>query len=263
MKHENEVNSKAGTLKRKTTISNLIGEISKSASMLLIAVAGFGMMSFTQDDTSVNSVDTNLNIKKEASVAVTTAIVDAEACCGLAIAQPGDEIKKALYISLPTANRLLNADREAANRFEAEVSSRRLWSMDIVDATKKADAEMNFNFKVSNMAVSANSAGIADAEMVNSFTDELLKTVKFTALHVNGADNEMAHNFIAEQLSIKGFKPSVSQIAGADIEMAKAFEKANLHITMPSQIAVYNADLEVIQTYQMVELKSGQTVATK
>lgn len=263
MKYENEVNSKAGTLKRKTTISNLFGEISKAASTLLVAVAGFGMMSFTQDDTSVNSVDTNLNIKKEAEIATTVVITNSDACCGLAVANPGDEVKKAIYVSMPTAKRLLSADREAANRFEAEMFSRKLWSLDVVDATKKSDAEMNLNFKVSNMALSADAGKVADIEMINNFTDELLKTVSFTALHVNAADNEMMNNFIAENLSLKGCKPSTALLAGADVEMVKAFEKANLHITLPSKIAAYNADVEMIQHSQLADLKNVQTVATK
>lgn len=262
MKQQKEVNSKVGALKRKTTISNLIGEISKSASMLLIAVAGFGMMSFTQDDTSVNSVDTNVNIKKEADVAVTTVALN-NACCGLAIAKPGDDVKKALYVSMPTTGKWQSADKEAASRFEAEISSRRLWSMDVVDATKKADTEMNFNFNLSKMVVSADAAAIADAEMINNFTDEIVKTANFKALHVSAADDEMKHNFIAEQLSKKGFSLSAALIAGADVEMNKAFEKANFHITLPSQIAAYNADVEMIQHAQLAELQKVQTVATK
>ena len=264
MKQQKEVNSKAGTLKRKTTINNLIGEISKSASMLLIAVAGFGMMSFTQDDTSVNSVDTNLNIKKEAEIAATTVALNGNTCCGLAIAKPGDDGKKAFYVSMPTTGKWKNADKEAASRFEAEMSSRRLWSMDVVDATKKADAEMNFNFSLSKMLLSAaDAARIADAEMMNNFIDEIVKTANFKALHVSAADDEMKHNFIAEQLSKKGFNLSAALIAGADVEMNKAFEKANFHITLPSQIAAYNADVEMIQRAQLAELQKVQTVATK
>ncbi|OJY88910.1 MAG: hypothetical protein BGP13_02525 [Sphingobacteriales bacterium 40-81] len=262
MKQQNEVNSKAGTLKMKTSMINLYGKISKAASMLLIAVTGFGMMSFTQDDTSVNSVDTNLNINNETVVA-TTAIAASDACCGVAVAKPGDEIKSAFYISLPNAKAFVKADREAANRFYSEVNARRSWSMDMTDATKKADAEMNFNFKVSSMNLAPVAGFNADAAMVNSFTEDVvLKSLTITA-SAQSADNEMIDNFIAEHFSIKHVKPSALLIAKADAEIVNAFEKANLpFISVPSQIAANNADLEVIHRYQ-VDIKNAQTVATK
>lgn len=263
MKQQKEVNSKAGTLKRKTTMKNVFGEISKVASMLLVAIAGFGMMSFTQDDASVSSIDTNLNLKKETRAVATAFVTNSDACCGTAVAKPGDDIKKAVYISMPAAHRVVKADKEAAKSFEAEIFSRRLWSMDIVDATQKADAEMNFNFKMSNVTPAFEAGATADAEMSSNFTDEILKTANFAALQVNAADAEMIDNFIAEHLSIKSFTPSAALIAGADTEISRAFEKANLHITLPSHIALSNADLEMIQGYQMTELKNVQTVATK
>ncbi len=260
MKQQKKVNSQAGSLKRKTTITKLIGEISKSASMLLIAVAGFGMMSFTQDDTSVNSIDSNLGTKQETTNTINAVALNSAACCGLTVAKPGDEIKKALYVSMPATNKWQSADKEAASRFEAEVSSRRLWSMDIADAIKKADAEINFNFNISKMVPSVEAGKIADAEMFNIFTDEIVKTANFTALHVSAADAEMMHNFVTEQLSAKAFNLSATLIAGADMEMKNAFEKANLHISLPSNIAAYKADIEMIQIAQLSEV---QTVATK
>ncbi|MFT4018637.1 MAG: hypothetical protein QM668_16850 [Agriterribacter sp.] len=263
MKQQNEVNSKAGTLKRKTSMINLYGKISKAASMLLIAVTGFGMMSFTQDDTSVNSVDTNLNIKKEAVAETTVVVTASEACCGVTVAKPGDEVKKAYYISMPATHMFLKADREAVIRFEAELFAKKLWSMDIADAAKKADTEMFFNFNVSNMVPPVTAGVYADAEMIINFTDDIVKVANFTALQVNAADNEVIDNFIAEHFSIKAFNPSANLIAGADAEITRAFEKANLpFISMPSQIAANNADVEMIQHYQ-AEVKSAQTLATK
>lgn len=262
MKQQKEVNSKAGTLKRKTSMINLYGKISKAASMLLIAVAGFGTMSFTQDDTSVNGLDTNLNIKKE-TVGTTAVIADKDACCGVAVAKPGDEIKSAFYISLPNAKAFVKADREAVNRFYSEINARKLWSMDIADATNKADAEMNFNFKVNGMNLSPVAGFYADAAMVNSFTEDVvLKSLTITA-SAQTADNEMIDIFIAEHFSIKNINPAALLVAKADAEMVNAFEKANLpFISVPSQIAANNADLEMILHYQ-ADIKNAQTIATK
>jgi hypothetical protein len=257
MKQQNEVNTKAGTLKRRIGIINMYDRISKIASMLLIVLAGFGTMSFTQDDDAVNNIDTNLSVKKETVIATTSAIA---ACCGETAAKPGDDIKTAFYISLPNTKAFVKADREAINRFYIELKARQCWSMDIAQAVKQADAEMYFNFKVSNINLLAAAGFDADAEMINNFIKTIiLQSVNFSQ-YAQYADNEMIDNFITAHFSIKNIQPFELFIAEADAAIINAFEKANLpFINLPSKIAAHNADLEMIQQYR-VELKNIQTL---
>lgn len=254
MKQLNKVASEAG-IQRKTN------RISKSASILLIAMAGFGTMSFTQDDTSVNSIDTNLSAKKERSIELATNTYAYDACCGVQVGKPGDDTKNAFYISLPKAQSFVKADRETAAKFMAEAKGRKTWSMDVAEVSVKADKEMNFNFKVSGMYPGAVVAANADQQMINHFTgDVVLESLSLNGKSAQVADMEIADQFIAENLSIKNIKPSVEMIAKADGEVTYAFEKANLpSISLPSKIAVHNSDVEMIQNYQ-VEVKLVNTI---
>ena len=256
MKQLNKVASEAGN-PRKTN------RISKSASILLIAMAGFGTMSFTQDDTSVNSIDTNLNVKKEKSVESTSTTYIYDACCGVQVGKPGDDTKNAFYISLPKAQSFVKADRETAQKFMAEAKARRTWSIDIAEVSVKADKEMSFNFKVSNMYPGTIAAANADQQMINHFTnDEVLKSLTFDGNGAQVADMEMVNLFVVENLSIKNIRPSIELIAKADAEVTRSFEKANLSISLPSNIAAHKADVEMIQKYQ-AEVKLANTVVAK
>lgn len=264
MKRKSEVDSKAGTAQKENSTMVLKSLISKSASMLLIAMAGYGMMSFTQDDTSVNSIDTNVSAKKEKSIESAKFLAADENCCAAIITKPGDEIKKTSTISMPGAKAILNADRENAVKFITEVKNRSLYSMDIADAKEKADREMSFNFQVSGMFPSVEVAHMADLQMINHFTDEIvLKSTVFAGKYVNDADAEMSANFITENLALQLVKPSEKLIVQADAEISNAFEKVNFpSISLPSQHTAVVADMEMIQHYE-TEIKVTRTVATK
>ena len=252
MKQMNKVDSKAGTLKNENSTNMLQNVISKSASMLLIAMAGFGTMSFTQDDTSVNSIDTNLSVKKEKNVESNASAYAYNACCGVSVGKPGDDTKNALYISLPKASTVIKADKETARNFMAEAKSRSIWSIDVVDAAVKADKEMNFNFQLSNIFPASEISMKADEQMINHFTDEIvLKSFTFNGNNALAADKVMSDNFIAEHFYIKNVRPSTEMIAQADASMIKSFEKANLpSISIPSNVAAHSADVEMIGNYQ-------------
>ncbi|MFT3704859.1 MAG: hypothetical protein QM802_21010 [Agriterribacter sp.] len=263
MKQKNKVDSKAGTLKNENS-TKMLHVISKSASMLLIAMAGFGTMSFTQDDTSVNSIDTNLSVKKDTNVGSTSSTYAYNACCGVSVGKPGDDTKNALYISLPKASTVTKADKETASNFMAEAKSRSIWSMDVVDAAVKADKEMNFNFQLSNIFPASEISIKADEQMINHFTDEIvLKSLAFNGNNAQEADKVMSDNFIAEHFYIKNVRPSTDMTAKADASMIKSFEKANLpSVSVPSQVAAHGADVEMIGNYQ-AEVKITETVVAK
>lgn len=262
MKSKSGVDSKAGTLKMKNNTVVLKNLISKSASMLLIAMAGFGMMSFTQDDTVVNSVDTNLSVKKEITTETAKVVAD-ENCCVAQAAKPGDEIKKALYINMPRAKAILTADRENSRVFLAEAKERSMWNMSLAEARAKADKEMNFNFELSRLYPSAKVSADADQAMINIFTEDVvLKSTLTTAKYANNADAEMASRFMAENFTI-AMKTNAVNVVKADAVMTRAFEKANLPtISLPSQVAAAKADAEVMQNHE-AEVKVKTTVATK
>ncbi|MBN8857687.1 MAG: hypothetical protein J0H29_04815 [Sphingobacteriales bacterium] len=253
MKQKNEVASKAGTLKTENSIKLLRNVISKSASMLLIAMAGFGTMSFTQDDTAVNSVDTNLSVKKE----------NADAVISADNAMPGDETRNA-FISLPDRGTIAKADAENIATFIAVAEMKRLWSMDIVAAKAKADDEIKFSFELRNVYPLAKAAHQADANMIEIFTDDIvLKNVNFSAAGITASDIEVADNFVTAQLSMKSMFSSVALIAKADAELKGAFNSANLAvISLPSKMAADNADTDMMQQY-LSQIKLTETVATK
>jgi len=253
MKQKNEVASKAGTLKTENSIKLLRNVISKSASMLLIAMAGFATMSFTQDDTAVNSVDTNLSVKKEKAGAVISADN----------AMPGDDTRNA-FISLPDRRTIAKADAENIATFIAVVEIKRLWSMDIVSAKAKADDEIKFSFELRRIYPSAELAQQADVNMIETFTDDIvLKNLNFSAAGITASDIEIADNFVTAQLSMKDMFSSEALIAKADAELIGAFNSAYLAvISLPSKVAADNADADMMQKY-LPQIKLTETVATK
>jgi hypothetical protein len=253
MKQKNEVASKAGTLKTENSIKMLRNVISKSASMLLIAIAGFGTMSFTQDDTVVNSVDTNLSVKKENASAVITADN----------AMPGDETRNA-FISLPDSKIIARADAENIATFIAVAEMKRLWSMDIVAAKAKADDEIKFSFELRKVYPSAETAQHADVNMIEIFTDDIvLKNVNLSAAGITASDIEIADNFVTAQLSMKDMFSSEALMAKADAELMGAFNNAYLAvISLPSKMVADNTDADMVQQY-LSQIKFTETVATK
>jgi len=253
MKQTNEVASQAGTLKTENNIQLLWNAISKSASMLLIAIAGFGTMSFTQDDTAVSSVDTNLSIKKEkAGAVISTENV-----------MPGDETRNA-FISLPDSRTIAKADAENISTFAATAEMKRLWSMDVVSVKAKADDEIKLSFELRKVYPSAEVAQHADVNMIEIFTDDIvMKNVNIGAAGITASDIEIADNFITAQLSMKGMFSSEALTAKADAELAGAFNSTYFAvISLPSKVAADNADADMLQKYQS-QIKFTETVATK
>lgn len=254
MKQKSENDSKAGIQQKNTKV--LKNLFSKSASMLLIAMAGFGMMSFTQDD-EVLQGDTNLNLAKQtAAVAVNIN----EACCAVQASKPGDDVKKSLIRVIASPKTILNADVENFNAFIAEEQERRMWSMNLATARKNADNEINFNFQLSRLYPEATAQSIADAQMETLFEEEVIKAASFNARGYQvKADVEMERHFLTEHFSIK----LASATQPADQEMAAAFEKANqLLISVPSRLVAAQADAEVKKNYEAA-VKALSTVAVK
>jgi len=261
MKQLNNVDSEAGTQKTKNSI-NVLQKISKSALTLLIAMAGFGTMSFTQDDTSVNNIDTNLNVKKEKASESNAYAYNA--CCGMQVVKPGDDTKNAFYISLPKQNSFAKADKETADKFIAEAKARALWSIEVAEVSVKADKEMDLNFKTSNMYPSAEVAVKSDVKMIESFTDDVvLKSMVNAGSNALKADKEMADRFMTDHFSIN-VKVATASIAKADAEVISGFERANFTtISLPSKLAAHGADVEMIQYYQINAKSSVETVVAK
>lgn len=244
MKSKSGVDSKAGTLKMENSVT-MRNLISKSASMLLIAMAGFGMMSFTQDDTAVNSLDTNLSVKKEITTETAKVVVD-ENCCVALVNKPGDELKKALSINMPHAKAISVADQENSRVFVADVKERSLWNVNLAGARAKADREMAFNFELSKLIPAANVSENADDIMITLFTEDvILKSTAAVVKNTAVADAEMASQFMTDHFSIKVKADAVS-FAKADASVIRAFEKANLpSIALPSVAATAKADAEM------------------
>ncbi|MGN6436589.1 MAG: hypothetical protein ACTHMM_08640 [Agriterribacter sp.] len=242
MKSKRGVDSKAGTLKMENSAAVLRNLISKSASMLLIAMAGFGMMSFTQDDTSVNSVDTNLSVNKEIATETAKVVTD-ENCCVALVSKPGDELKKALSINMPHAKAISFADQENSRAFVADVKERSLWNVSLAGARAKADREMAFNFELSKLIPAANAVENADEIMVTLLTEDvILKSTGTVVKNASVADAEMASQFMTDHFSIN----INADAAQADANVMRAFEKANLpSIALPSVAATAKADAEM------------------
>lgn len=260
MKQKNEMASKAGNPKTENS-NNLLSRISKSASMLLIVMTGLGTMSFTQDDTSVTGIDTNLRAEKKNVASLT--IATNSACCMVNAVKPGDGIRNAYYISLPDNRTMAKADAEAVAKFATDAEMRRLWSMDIAAANEKADAEMKLNFRLRNIYPSFAVAKGADAKMIDIFTDDIvLKNISYSKTGLSAADIEVADNFVTAQLSKSNTFSSVELIAKADAELKGAFNRKNMAvISLPAKTTAHNADTDMIQKYQSREL--AKTIATK
>ncbi|MBX3254985.1 MAG: hypothetical protein KF862_12655 [Chitinophagaceae bacterium] len=257
MKSKSGVDSKAGTLKMKNNTKVLGNLISRSASMLLIAMAGFGMMSFTQDDTAVNSLDTGVNATTE------VAVTSVENCCAVQVNKPGDEIKKAVYISMPRPKAMLTADIANSRLFVAEAKERRIWSMDLSEARANADSEMKFSFQLSQLNPTAAAFKTADLEMLHSFAEGMMLQFAGTmANNANIADAEMISEFMAAHFKI-AVRTDAATLAKADAAIAKVFEKENLpFINLPSHIAAATADAAMLQSYE-AEVKVITIVANK
>jgi len=164
---------------------------------------------------------------------------------------------------LPKQNSFAKADKETADKFVAEANARALWSIEVAEVTVKADKEMDFNFKTSNMYPSADVASKSDARMIESFTDEVvLKSLTTAGSNALKADSEMADRFMTEHFSIN-VKVATGSIAKADAEVISGFEKANFTtISLPTKLAAHGADVEMIQHYQ-INAKSVETIVAK
>jgi len=227
--------------------------ISKTASMLLVAIMGLSTMSFVQDDSFVTGSDTNQSTINKRDIEIAREETVALNCCATNTANPGDEVKNVFYISTPGKKAIYKADKETIVTFIKEAKSRRVWSMDIKEARKKADAEMNFNFQLSKMYPSVVTATVADEQMTDSFLREaVLQSADVTKKYSLQADQEIADHFVTNNLSATMTKPSVQLLADADAAIKAAFDKANEpYISLPSQIAVQAADQEMMQRHQV------------
>lgn len=253
MKQMSEMGSKAGILQKAKLM------ISKSASMLLIAVAGFSMMSFTQDDVIAYTSDTNLN---QVNHKVTVNIAE-ECCASTAVVKPGDEFSKIEMISHKAVRKILTADVENSKVFVAEAKERMLWSLSLSDAFRKADKEAAFNFQLSKLVPDVHAIAVADEDMHNQFEAYLRSQVNFNSAFLAGnADAAAINNFVAENFTVN-MTADAKKVLAADAEMISAFEKANLpSISLPYQLMAAQADAEM-HSNQAAAASMEATIAVK
>ncbi|HTN06378.1 hypothetical protein [Agriterribacter sp.] len=245
MKRKSETDRKAGNRpkEKSQTFKNVF---SKSASMLLVTIMGLSAMSFVQDDSFVNGRDTNQSAAKVKHMAAP----NNETCCVTTVASPGDGVNTAYFISTPGKKAMYKADNETIVAFISDVKERRIWNMNRVNASAKADKEMYFNFMLGAIYPSNIVAAEADKEMSSNFVDDIVHVVAFTANAAARADEEVAGNFIAANLPVTIAKPTVEQMVKADAAVIAAFENANHPvISVPSATAAQKADQEVMQNY--------------
>lgn len=253
MKQMSEMGSKAGILQQAKLM------ISKSASFVLIAMAGFSMMSFTQDDVIAYASDTNLN---QVNHKVTVNMAE-ECCAATAVVKPGDEFSKIEMISHKAVRRILTADVENSKVFVAEAKERMLWSLSLSDAFRKADNESAFNFQLSKLVPDVNAIAVADEDMHMQFESYLRSQVNFySGVQAVNADVAAITNFVAENFSISAFADA-RKVLSADAEMISAFEKANLpFISVPSQLTAAQADA-AMHSNQAAAASVETTIAVK
>ncbi len=251
MKTQREMDSKAGTSKNEIR-TQLKKMISKSASSLLIAMAGFGMMSFDLQDERISHADTNVNTNTE------LAYVDTE-CCAAETIKPSKTVigpKKATISFNASKTEVYKADAEHARNFAAEEKERRVWSMNLASSRAKADNEAVFNFRMSTLYPEVNTAADADAQMIRMFGEDLLQ--QSARLAIANADAEAHNKFREENFSIT----LQYATADADAGMLKMFEDAIFpYITYPSAAAIASADAEVMSN-QEASVKNA-TIAIK
>ncbi len=235
MKTQRVMDSKAGTSKNEISVK-LKNIISKSASSLLIAMAGFGMMSFNQEDNVVNQIDTNLT---QAELAVNT-----DNCCATEVAKPAIGPKKATISFTASQVEIHKADVENARNFIKEEKERRVWGMNLEKSFAKADNEIKVNFRMSMLYPEKETAKATDAKMNRMFEEEILRQAAHAA--IEAADRQVYNNFWKDNFSISVPVTATS----ADVAMHKAFEDAIFpYISYPSKLTVASADAEVASNH--------------
>lgn len=252
MKTMNETGSKAG-IGTKVKRESFSSFISKSAYLLLMTVFAFSSMSFMQEDSFVNSGDTNQSLSKVKAVATTT--VDNEVCCAIVASTPGKGVSNVNYISMPGKTAMYNADKEAIVGFINDVRERRIWSLNRRTVTTAADKAMHHQFKLSLIYPSGDMVLQADAETRKNFAVEMVQWVDFNNEVVAKADREVASQFFAEHVNVKITTPAVFEMRKADTVMSKAFEdRYQPSISLPSVDAYKKAD-EVMHQHFLVNAK--------
>ncbi|MBX3240745.1 MAG: hypothetical protein KIT80_00085 [Chitinophagaceae bacterium] len=240
MKSKREMDSKAGTSKNENSIVMLKNMISKSASSLLIAMAGFGLMSFSQDDTAISNADTNLNANTEV-----VALVNNDNCCATELVKPADEGKKSVIKFRGTQKSALNADLENFRNFIAEIKENRTWGGSLAKIRASADEEAFYNFRTSMLVPAADIAKAADTRMIAIFEEEILLQSAYSA--VMKADAEAFNSFWADNFSITVPRPTIAD----DAKMFEAFEDSIFpRITLPSAAQIALADTEVVSNLE-------------
>ncbi|MFT3705364.1 MAG: hypothetical protein QM802_23550 [Agriterribacter sp.] len=192
----------------------------KTTSLLLITTA-FSMMSFTDDGTNINAPKRTKAIQQINRQKTSTFISDI--CCADKPDKYNNQ-KKELLISIPGKQLMLKADRENAAAFLSEIKATDLQNIASIKSAANADAEMEFNFQISNIFPSAESAIDADTAMVKYFIEDVVsKMHQFNSNTSMNADEEMINQFMKENFSLS-LEYSMLRFK-ADIEMIIAFEE--------------------------------------
>lgn len=235
MKTQREMDSKAGTSKNEIS-AKLKNVISKTASSLLIAMAGFGMMSFDLQDESINHTDTNVNTNTE--------LVSTDNCCAAEVIKPVIGPKKTMISFTENRVEMQKADAEHARNFAAEEKEMSMWGMNLATARAKADRESVYNFRMSMLYPQAIDAAATDAQVYRMFGEDILQ--QSAKLAVVNADTEALNKFWKENCTISVKYATTA----ADAGMVKMFTDAMLpYIAYPSATAIANADAEMVSNH--------------
>lgn len=247
METQREMDSKAGTRKNEISVT-LKKTISKIASSLLIAMAGFSMMSFDLQDDSIHYADTNVNTN--------TVLASTNDCCAAEVVTPVIGPKKGLISFTNSKAEMEKADAEHVRNFAAEEHERKIWGTSLSAIRATADKEAVYNFTTNMLYPEANVAAAADAQVIRLFGEDLLQLA--AKLAITNADAEAQDNFWKENCTINVQLSAKS----ADEGMVKMFADSLMsYITYPSPTTIAGADAEVVGNYE-ASLKTA-TIAIK
>lgn len=196
----------------------------KTASLLLITMTGFSMMSFAYDDTIINNAGNNQNAARQKK---SQAVVSPGFCCVYKMDKPGDEMGN-LLLSMPDEQSIFKADLENAVLFLKETAVIKILDKKLVAATGKDEKEVYDNFQISHIYTSGETSTDADAEMIERFADEIVSGLhSFSGSYTEEADAEVAAHFMAAHFSIEVNSLQDLELK-ADVEMRRVFETANM-----------------------------------
>lgn len=245
MKRMSRVDSKAGIFQKENSLLWLKSFVSKSVFMMLTLITGLSTMSFNQDDTSANGIDTNLNTaKKEITIIAPKHYAETTY-----FKAPG--YKKADNLSMPGMKAIAIADREIFRSFITELGVAKISMANFAGISIEADSEMKRNFVLSTLQPLANNSGKADLSMIDVFTNEVVSgSIMPAGNSSDAADELMAKMFMQENFRVVFAQVNSIDALISDSEMTDTFEEENgLSFRLPSRSQIEASDAEILKNY--------------